>query len=75
MTRWRLWWTEKSELITIYYGESVKQEDADTLLASAKERFGNCEIELHYGGQARLLLYNFCGIEKAGNGREKGFPA
>ena len=41
----------ESELITIYYGESVKQEDADTLLASAKERFGNCEIELHYGGQ------------------------
>ena len=41
----------ESELITIYYGESVKQEDADTLLASAKEQFGNCEIELHYGGQ------------------------
>lgn len=42
---------EESELITIYYGDSVKREDADALLSSARERFGDCEIELHYGGQ------------------------
>lgn len=40
-----------AELITIYYGDGVKEEDAAALLAAVRERFTDCEAELHYGGQ------------------------
>ncbi len=42
---------DDSELITIYYGGSVKEEDAERFLEDAREQFSGCEIELHFGGQ------------------------
>ena len=42
---------DDSELITIYYGGSVKEEDAERFLEDAREQFSSCEIELHFGGQ------------------------
>lgn len=42
---------DDSELITIYYGKSVKEEDAEGFLQEAREQFSGCEIELHFGGQ------------------------
>lgn len=42
---------DDSELITIYYGKSVKEEDAEGFLEEAREQFSGCEIELHFGGQ------------------------
>ena len=42
---------DDSELITIYYGKSVKEEDAKDFLQEAREQFSGCEIELHFGGQ------------------------
>lgn len=42
---------DDSELITIYYGKSVKEEDAENFLEEAREQFSGCEIELHFGGQ------------------------
>lgn len=41
----------ESELVTIYYGAETAREDAARLLARAKERFSQCEIECHEGGQ------------------------
>lgn len=40
-----------SELITIYYGEEVEEPEALELSRLAGERFPDCEIELHSGGQ------------------------
>lgn len=42
---------EESELLTIYYGSDVTEEDADALLALVQKEFGDCEVELHNGGQ------------------------
>lgn len=42
---------EESELVTIYYGADVSEEDAEGLLALAGEQFPDVEIELQNGGQ------------------------
>ena len=42
---------EDAELVTLYYGEDVSQEDAQSLLEQAQERFPEVEIELQDGGQ------------------------
>lgn len=42
---------EDSELVTIYYGEGISEEDAQSLAVHAGERFPDKEIELQYGGQ------------------------
>ena len=39
------------ELISIYYGADVTQEDAENLKARVEERYPSCDIELQYGGQ------------------------
>ncbi|MBQ8199033.1 MAG: DAK2 domain-containing protein [Lachnospiraceae bacterium] len=40
-----------SELISIYYGSDVDEEDAEKLQAAIEERFSDCDVELQYGGQ------------------------
>jgi DAK2 domain fusion protein YloV len=40
-----------SELITVYRGSDVKEEDAEALCDSIREAFPECEVELQYGGQ------------------------
>lgn len=40
-----------AELISVYYGEDVTQEDAEKLRSSLEEIYGDCDIELQYGGQ------------------------
>lgn len=42
---------EDSELITIYYGRDVREEEAAALGEKAGEEFADCEIELQNGGQ------------------------
>ncbi len=42
---------EDSELITMYYGEDVKEEDALALQAKVEEAYPDIEVELQYGGQ------------------------
>lgn len=39
------------ELISIYYGEEVTEEAAESLKARIEEAFPSCDIELQYGGQ------------------------
>ncbi|MDE7405100.1 MAG: DAK2 domain-containing protein, partial [Lachnospiraceae bacterium] len=38
------------ELISIYYGEEVAEEAAESLKARIEEAFPSCDIELQYGG-------------------------
>ncbi len=42
---------EDSELISIYYGEDVKPEDAEALGEKVSELFPDCDVEVHAGGQ------------------------
>lgn len=39
------------ELISIYYGSDVKEEEAESLKAKVEEAYPSCDIELQYGGQ------------------------
>lgn len=42
---------EESELISLYYGEEVKEEDANSLAEEVMELYPNLDVEVHYGGQ------------------------
>lgn len=42
---------EDSAIISIYYGEEVKEAAAEKLGADLEEQYGDCEIEVHFGGQ------------------------
>ncbi len=42
---------EESELLSIYYGSEVKEDEAHALLDRAQAAFPNLEIEMHNGGQ------------------------
>lgn len=39
------------ELISIYYGSDVDEEEAESLQATIEEKFPDCDVELQYGGQ------------------------
>ncbi len=43
--------TEDAELISIYYGEDVKPEDAEAFGTRIAEKYADCDVELQYGGQ------------------------
>ncbi|MCM1105013.1 MAG: DAK2 domain-containing protein [Clostridium sp.] len=39
------------ELISIYYGADVTEDDAEALRTAVEERYSSCDVELQYGGQ------------------------
>lgn len=45
------------EIITLYYGKDVKEEEAEALAESVRERFPDCDVEVHYGGQPIYYYY------------------
>lgn len=42
---------ENSELICLYYGDEVQEDDANHLYDILEKKYKNCDIELQYGGQ------------------------
>jgi DAK2 domain fusion protein YloV len=52
---------EESELVTIYYGKDVNEEEANVLKEKAEEKFSACEVELHAGGQP--IYYYLISVE------------
>lgn len=42
---------ENSELISLYYGEEVSEEDANSLAEKVMESYPDLDVEVHYGGQ------------------------
>lgn len=52
---------EESELISIYYGSDVTEEEAEKLLALVKEACPGCEVELNRGGQP--IYYYLMSVE------------
>ncbi len=39
------------EMITLYYGEGVTEEDAEALAAKLSELYPDCDVDFHFGGQ------------------------
>lgn len=42
---------DSHEVITLYYGKDVTEEQASALQAKAEEKYPDCEVDIHYGGQ------------------------
>ena len=42
---------EDSELISVYYGADISEEDAQALGAELEEQYPDCEVEVYSGGQ------------------------
>lgn len=45
------------EIITLYYGKDVTEEAANLLAAAVGERFPDCDVEVHFGGQPIYYYY------------------
>lgn len=52
---------EDSELISIYYGQDVTEDEAEALKEQAEEAFPACEVELNDGGQP--IYYYLLSVE------------
>ncbi|MCR5720696.1 MAG: DAK2 domain-containing protein, partial [Lachnospiraceae bacterium] len=52
---------ESSELISIYYGADVKEDEACRLMERVKASYPGCEIDVQYGGQP--IYYYFISVE------------
>ncbi len=42
---------DEHEMITLYYGEGVNEEDAEKLAQKVAEVYPECDVDFHYGGQ------------------------
>ncbi len=45
------------EIITLYYGQDVSEEDATKLQEAIMEKYPECDVEIHYGGQPIYYYY------------------
>ena len=53
--------TDDDELITVYYGADVSEEDAKAVSEEIESRFDYCDVECHSGGQP--LYYYLISVE------------
>lgn len=53
--------TDGKELVTLYYGSDVSEQNAKLVKELAEARFEDCEVELNYGGQP--VYYYFISAE------------
>lgn len=42
---------ENTELVSVYYGQDVSEDEANAMKARIEERFSSCDCELQFGGQ------------------------
>ena len=52
---------DESELISIYYGEDMKEEEAEALHERIAKAYPDCDVELNYGGQP--IYYYLLSVE------------
>lgn len=52
---------EDSELICIYYGNEVDEEAAEEFAETVREKYSDCDVELHPGGQP--IYYYIVSVE------------
>lgn len=53
--------SDEAELISIYYGSEITDEDAENLRSQVEEKYSSCDIELQYGGQP--IYYYIVSVE------------
>ncbi|MDE6397705.1 MAG: DAK2 domain-containing protein, partial [Clostridiales bacterium] len=47
--------------ITLYFGNEVKEEEADRIAKELSEKYNRCDVDIHYGGQP--LYYYIVSLE------------
>ena len=52
---------EDSEIVSVYYGADVTEEEAQALCENLESEFPDCEIELNMGGQP--IYYDVISVE------------
>ncbi len=52
---------EEAELISMYYGEEVLQEDAKQFTAEVEDKYPDIDVDVHYGGQP--IYYYLLAVE------------
>lgn len=52
---------EDSSVITVFYGEEVSYDDANTLKEELEAKFDECDVYMHFGGQP--VYYYFISVE------------
>ncbi len=52
---------DDSSVITLFYGEGIESEDAENLKAVLEEKYEDCDIYMHFGGQP--VYYYFISVE------------
>ena len=52
---------EDSELVSVYYGSDVAEDDAEALVENLEEKFDDCDVEINEGGQP--LYYYIVSVE------------
>ena len=45
------------EIITLYYGQDIKEEDAVALQQTIMDKYPDCDVDIHYGGQPIYYYY------------------
>lgn len=45
------------QMITLYYGQDVKEDDAVALQKIIQDRYPDCDVDIHYGGQPIYYYY------------------
>lgn len=53
--------SDEMELISIYYGSEITEEDAESLRVRVEEKYSSCDIELQQGGQP--IYYYIVSVE------------
>lgn len=53
--------TDEDELITVYYGHDTKQDNAQKVTDDIASVYGDCDVEMHKGGQP--LYYYLISVE------------
>lgn len=52
---------DETELISIYYGEDMREDEAETLRDNIEEQYPDCDVELNLGGQP--IYYYIISVE------------
>ena len=52
---------EESEIISIYYGEEVSEEDAEELASRLEDKYPDFDVEVNQGGQP--IYYYIVSVE------------
>ena len=52
---------EDAEIISVYYGEDITEEQAESVVAKIEEKYDSVDVELQYGGQP--IYYYLVSVE------------